>query len=182
MMGFLKANKRFQEFIRYSCLIRFPHGLQDVAGTDTYSFHHSIISLLYPFPPFVAVHSVIPACYRGQMATGYFHMVQQLLYETYTRMRIAVPSVCKRMYKGLVGNAVFKGCGKQTFQMVDMGMDASVCAKPYKMYVFVIFVGILECFGNYVFLAKGGIFNCHIQSHQILVNHPAGAKIHVAHF
>ena len=61
-------HNRFDEFICNTCIIRLLHSLNHIGSFLTYAVYKQVISFFYTFPTFVAVHSVITADDRSNLA------------------------------------------------------------------------------------------------------------------
>ena len=119
-MSFFQTYNRFQKFIRNTFCIRFFNQGKNIVGFFSYSIYHNIIGQFHSFPSFIAVHRIISAGNCCQFSGGKLHMLKQICYKIFPRMRITIATIGESMYVNLIIKPIFVSCGKQSFQVIDM--------------------------------------------------------------
>ena len=93
---------RFDEFIRYTFIVRFLHCLNHVSSFLSFAVYQEVISFFHTFPTFITVHSIITTDDRSNLAGRFLAMCRKFFDKSFTALRVSITTVHKAVDKCIV--------------------------------------------------------------------------------
>ena len=98
---------RLDEFVGYTFIVRFLHGLYHVGSNLTLTVNQQIVSFLHTFPTFVAVHCIETSYDRSDTSGRLCTVSSQLFDEAFSALRVCITSVHETVDESSVLQTVF---------------------------------------------------------------------------
>ena len=170
-----------QKLIRHAVLVLLLHGLNQVLRGRPDAVHQQVVGHLHPFPAAVAVHGVVAAHHRGNLGAGALHVQFQVVDEADAALRVGVAPVGEGVHEH-APHPGFVCYGAEGFHVVDVRVHPAIGEQANEVQGLVVDHGVLQRFRQGGHLAQLALAHGPADAHQFLVDHAAGADVHVAHF
>ena len=173
------AHERLDELIRHALVIRLLDGFDHVRRTFADAVDQRVVCDLHTLPALVAVHGVITADHRSDLARRGGEVLFEVGDETLAAARVGVAAVHKAMHVGIV-EAVGRRNVAQLEEVLQRRVYAAVRHQPHEVHVHTVLFGVFERCLHLRILHDRVVAAGAVDLHEILINHAAGADIEVS--
>ncbi|MNJ40673.1 hypothetical protein D3C77_355730 [compost metagenome] len=119
-------NGRHDELVKYRLLVGFRHGCNRISIFRAFAVYHGAIRFLNAIPTLVAIHCIVAALHRGDLAySDFLNLRDKTLDEAFSAVRSHVAAIQERMNIDLVHLFLLREI-KHSEQMVNMAVDTAV--------------------------------------------------------
>ncbi len=167
------------ELVGHVGVIGFLYGGGHVGSMLADAVDQGVVGDLHALPTLVAVHGVIPADDRSDLARRSGQMLLQLLDEALAAARVGIAAVHEAMDERIV-DLVLGGDVAQLEKMLQRRVHAPVGRKTHEVDTDAVLLGVLERADDLGILHDRIVAASAVDLYQILVDDAAGADIEVA--
>jgi len=172
---------RLDKLVGHTFVIGFLHGGNRIGRFLARAVHQQVVCFLDTLPAFIAVHRIVTADDRSDLAPGNLQMVPQTLDETLTAARIGVAAVHEAVDESLVTDTVLLGDIAQFEQVVQRAVHPSVRQQPHEMHLLAVLLSISKCLHDLRVLQDRVVATGDIDLHKVLIDHAARTDIEVSY-
>ncbi len=171
----------FEELVGFPFVIAPVDGGEQVLGGFALAMHEQVVGQADALPAFVPVHGVIAAHHGSHLCPGIgrgFHDVAQI---SFSAFGVGVAAIHESMDEDLRDP---RATGETTKgnEVLLVGVNAPVRDQPQQVEGFAAFPGEAEGLLQNGVALQFTVFDGFVDAHQLLIHHPTGAEVHVAHF
>ena len=177
--GGVGDDDRLDEFVGHIGVIGRLDALDGGLESRALALDQQVVGLFHAVPALVAVHRIEAAADRSDLARGFGHLALELLEEALAAARVGVATVHKGVDVNLL-QAVFLRDAEELIHVLQGGVHAAVGGEAHQVELLAggldivvdrLYLGVLE-----EFMVTDG----HVDLDEVLVDHAAGAQVHVA--
>ena len=178
-LAVLGDHDRLDELVGHVGVVGCLDAVDGALERGALAFDQQVVGLLDAVPALVAVHRVETAAHGSDLARGLGHLLLELLEEALAAVRVGVAAVHEGMDIDLL-QAVFLRYAQELIDMVQGGVHAAVGGQAHQVELLAggldvvvdrLDLGVVE----ELVLAHG-----HVDLDEVLVDHAAGAEVHVS--
>ncbi len=174
------ANHGLHELVGHALVVRALHGLRHIGRSVAHAVHQQVVSHLHSLPTLVAVHGIVTADDRRDLARALRQMRLDVGDEALAALGIGVATVHEAVHEGIL-DAIMSRYVAKFVEVFYRRVNAAVRRQAHKMNVRALLLGVLESLHDLGIFEDRAVGARAVDLHQILIHHAARADIEVAH-